>query len=307
MSGAPSRIAFIGFGEAGRAFAAGLRSERAGAGCAMSMYDLLLDDADRDVSAAMREAARALDVRAATDHEDAVRDAEWIVVAVTATTSLQAVRSTVPALRDGQRVLDVNSVSPARKRETESIVLPTRAAYVDVAVMSPVHPALHRTPLLVSGPGARGAMEGFASLGMKAEHVGADTGAASAVKMVRSILVKGLEALLVESMLVGAHYGVLERVLASMQHSHPGLDWTATAGYSIERVVSHGARRAAEMREVATTVAQAGLAPLMASAIAERQQWLADLRVAARFDGAVPPTLEALLPAIDAARGRGAA
>ena len=227
------------------------------------------------------------------------------MVAVTAATSLQAVRSAVPALRSGQRVLDVNSVSPARKRETESIVTPTGAAYVDVAVMSPVHPALHRTPFLVSGPGAAGAMDGFAALGMKAEHVGVDTGAASAVKRVRSILVKGLEALLVESMLTGAHYGVLERVLASMQHSHPGFDWSRMAGYSIERVVSHGVRRAAEMREVATTVAQAGLEPLMASAIAERQQWLADLRVAAGFEGAVPPTLQALLPAIDAARGRG--
>jgi 3-hydroxyisobutyrate dehydrogenase-like beta-hydroxyacid dehydrogenase len=183
-------------------------------------------------------------------------------------------------------------------------VTPTGAAYVDVAVMSPVHPALHRTPLLVSGPGAEGAMDGFAALGMKAEHVGAETGAASAVKMVRSILVKGLEALLVESMLTGAHYGVLERVLASMQHSHPGFDWTRLAGYSIERVVSHGVRRAAEMREVATTVAEAGLEPPVASAIADRQQWLADLRVAARFDGAVPATLQALLPAIDAARGR---
>jgi len=306
MSGVPSRIAFIGFGEAGRAFAAGLRTEPAGARCAMSVYDVLLDGVEPEAGAAVREAAHAREVRIAADHVDAVRDADWIVVAVTAATSLEAVHSALPALRPVQRVLDVNSVSPTRKRETESIVTPTGAAYVDVAVMSPVHPALHRTPLLVSGPGAEGAMDGFAALGMKAEHVGAETGAASAVKMVRSILVKGLEALLVESMLTGAHYGVLERVLASMQHSHPGFDWTRLAGYSIERVVSHGARRAAEMREVATTVAEAGLEPLMASAIADRQQWLADLRVAARFDGAVPATLQALLPVIDAARGRDA-
>ena len=103
---------------------------------------------------------------------------------------------------------------------------------------------------------------------------------------------------MVESMLAGAHYGVVSRVLDSLQASHPGTDWRRHAGYTIERVVSHGVRRAAEMREVARTVEEAGLAPTMSSAIADRQQWLADLDVKRRFDGRVPAELDVLLAAI---------
>jgi 3-hydroxyisobutyrate dehydrogenase-like beta-hydroxyacid dehydrogenase len=180
--------------------------------------------------------------------------------------------------------------------------LPTGAAYVDVAVMSPVHPALHRTPLLVGGPGGATLMPHLAALGMRAEYVDAETGRASAVKMVRSILVKGIEALLVEAMVTGAAHGVNARVLASLDRSHPGWDWSRMAGYSIERVVSHGARRAAEMREVAATVAEIGLDPRMAAATAERQQWVAELGVADRFPGAAPAELEPLLAAIAQAR-----
>jgi 3-hydroxyisobutyrate dehydrogenase-like beta-hydroxyacid dehydrogenase len=147
--------------------------------------------------------------------------------------------------------------------------------------MAPAAPYLHKVPCLIGGPGAAALAPRAAALGMKMELVSGEVGQASAIKMFRSIVVKGLEALLVESMTACAEYGVEDRVLASLQETWPGIDWQKLAGYMIERVVTHGRRRAAEMREVSETLESIGMAPTMAAATAERQQWVADLGVRA--------------------------
>ena len=207
------------------------------------------------------------------------RAAPRLELAVTASSSLEAARSCLPGLKKDQLFLDINSVSPQRKIDTAALVTPTGAQYVDVAVMGAVAPYLHKVPCLAGGPGAEALLPRARALGMKMEFVSAEVGQASAIKMFRSIMIKGLEALFLESMLAASEYGVEARVLASLKETYPTLDWEKLSGYMIERVVSHGRRRAAEMREVAATLEGIGLAPLMARATAERQQWLADLDV----------------------------
>jgi 3-hydroxyisobutyrate dehydrogenase-like beta-hydroxyacid dehydrogenase len=98
--------------------------------------------------------------------------------------------------------------------------------------------------------------------------------------MCRSVMIKGLEALLAESLLAARHYGVEESVLASLQNLLPADDWPALARYMISRSLQHGTRRAEEMEEVARTVQEAGLAPWMSSACVERQRWAAGHRAA---------------------------
>lgn len=271
-------IAFIGFGEAGQTVSRGLLAE---AKPSIRAYDILFDDpAD---GGRLRRAAQSLGVGVAKDHADAVRGAGIVFLAVTASASLEAANACLKGLGRGQLFLDINSVSPRRKIEAAALVAPTGAAYVDVAVMAPVAPYLHKVPCLIGGPGAAALAPRAKALGMKMELVSDDVGQASAIKMFRSIVVKGLEALLLESMVAAAEYRVEAKVLASLQETFPGIDWEKLAGYMIERVVSHGRRRAAEMREVAQTLEGIGLAPLMAAATAERQQWLADLGVKARL------------------------
>jgi 3-hydroxyisobutyrate dehydrogenase-like beta-hydroxyacid dehydrogenase len=261
------RIAFIGFGEAGQTLSRGLRSANA---VRIRAYDIL---------GQALEQARSLGVEAARDPVDAVREADIVFLAVTASSSLPAALSCLPGLRTGQLFLDLNSVSPQRKIETAARVAPTRASYVDVAVMAPVAPYQHKVPCLIGGPGAAQLLPRALALGMKMDRVSDEVGQASAIKMFRSIMIKGLEALVLESMLAASEYRVEERVLASLAETFPSLDWEKLSGYMLERVVSHGKRRAAEMREVAETLQGIGIEPLMASATAARQQWLADLGV----------------------------
>ena len=292
------RICFIGFGEAGQTISRGLLGE---AKPAIRAYDILFGQPG---GAPLEAAARSFGVSLARDHADAVRGADLVFLAVTASSSLEAARSCLPGLSKGQLFLDVNSVSPQRKIETAALVAPTGAAYVDVAVMAPAAPYLHKVPCLIGGPGAAALVPRAAALGMKMEFVSPEVGQASAIKMFRSIVVKGLEALLVESMTASSEYGVEARVLASLQETFPGIDWEKLAGYMIERVVTHGKRRAAEMREVSATLEGIGLEPTMAAASAERQQWIADLGVKERLKGRKTEDRAELVRAIREAMGK---
>jgi 3-hydroxyisobutyrate dehydrogenase-like beta-hydroxyacid dehydrogenase len=288
------RVAFIGFGEAGQTISRGLLSANA---ARIRAYDILFPGP-------LAEAARCLGVEVAPNHVDAVREADIVFLAVTASSSLQAAASCLPGLRKGQLFLDINSVSPQRKIETAGRVAPTGASYVDVAVMAPVAPYQHRVPCLVGGPGAAQLVPRALAMGMKMERVSGEVGQASAIKMFRSIMIKGLEALVLESMLAAAEYRVEERVLASLKETFPTLDWEKISGYMLERVVSHGKRRAAEMREVAETLQGIGIEPLMAAATAARQQWLADLGVKERLGARKTESRAELVGAIRKALGK---
>jgi len=293
------RIAFIGFGEAGQTISRGLRGEGA---TDIVTYDILFDDpADQG---RLKKAAASLGVECEANHVEAVRGADIVFLAVTASSSLDAAKSCLPGLSSGQLFLDINSVSPGRKIECAKLVAPTGAAYVDVAVMAPVAPYLHKVPCLTGGPGAQALLPRAHALGMKMEIVAEAVGQASAIKMFRSIMIKGLEALIVESMTAASEYKVEEKVLASLAVTFPALDWEKLSGYMLERVVSHGKRRASEMREVAATLKEIGLEPLMASATAERQQWVADLKVKDRLGGKKTEDRATLVAAIRAALGK---
>jgi 3-hydroxyisobutyrate dehydrogenase-like beta-hydroxyacid dehydrogenase len=135
--------------------------------------------------------------------------------------------------------------------------------------------------MLLGGAHAEAVRALLAPLGFSMEVVADRVGVASAIKMCRSVMIKGLEAIVVESFTTARRYGVEEYVLASLRETFPTIDWEKQGSYLFSRVALHGKRRAEEMREVAVTVREAGLAPHMAAATAERQDWVAGLRGAA--------------------------
>jgi 3-hydroxyisobutyrate dehydrogenase-like beta-hydroxyacid dehydrogenase len=197
-------------------------------------------------------------------------------------------------LERGAFYLDLNSVSPEMKQEVAAIVNATGARYVEGAVMSPIGPKRIASPILLGGPHAHDFMQLGQSLGFTGASVFArDVGKASAAKMCRSVMIKGIEALLTESMLSARRHGVEETVLASLRDLLPGADWRKLAQYMISRSLVHGKRRAEEMREVAQTVKNVGLTPSMSAACAERQEWAAQFKSAAEAE-----TLEGMLDEI---------
>ena len=263
-----SHIALIGFGEVGQTLGVDLLAS----GASVTAYDPLLAKPD---SIPARALAR-IPVVAGKSAPEAVRNAELVISAVTAASDIEAARSVIPGLPVGAFYLDVNSVSPGMKQACSQIIDGAGGRYVEAAVMTPIAPKRIASSMLLGGPHTADFVARAEPLGFSgAKAFSAIIGQASATKMCRSIIIKGVEALLLESMVTARHYGIEKTVLDSLSDLLPVGDWDRLARYMISRALEHGTRRAEEMRESAKTVAEAGLVPLMAMATAEREDWAA--------------------------------
>lgn len=265
-------LAVIGFGEAGRILAGGLCASGHFDVCA---YDILVDDPA--ARGPLLAAAVERHVTMAESHAEAIRGACIIVSAVTAAASADVAREAASTLMSGQIFADLNSVSPGTKRANARLIESVGGRYVDVAVMAPLPPYGLKVPILLGGEAAADLAARLAPAGMNFEIVADDIGTASAIKMCRSVMIKGMEALVVECLLGARYYGVEDRVLASLEETFPQMKWDERADYLVSRVVVHGRRRAAEMREVAVTIREAGLESFMANATAQCQDRIADI------------------------------
>ena len=218
---------------------------------------------------------KAAKVHACDNLSEAIRDADLVISAVTCSAAVEVAGNVAPLLRGGQIYLDINSVSPATKREIAKILKATPASFIEAAVMAPVAPQRIKVPMLLGGAGAKLAAKSLTSVGMNVTHVSDEIGVASATKMCRSIMIKGLEALAVESLFTARRYKAEKEVLASLAATFPTMGWDRSLpDYLISRVAEHGKRRAAEMREAAEAVRDVDLEPLTALATAGRQDWL---------------------------------
>jgi 3-hydroxyisobutyrate dehydrogenase-like beta-hydroxyacid dehydrogenase len=254
----------LGLGEVGRVLAEDLRLQQ------VVPWDTTFGDAG---SPASRNAAD-LSLAPAADAASSTADAEVIFSAVTAANTVSAARSVAEAIPPNCWYVDLNSASPGHKVAAAEVIERAGGRYVEAAVMSPIHPRRLSAPILLGGPHAAdfapvGSALGWTGLEIFSERVGP----AAATKLCRSVVVKGLEALVTESMLTARTWGVEQPVLSSLSNVIPVDDWADFAAYLVSRSVEHGARRGEEMREAANTVTDAGVSPLMASATAERQEW----------------------------------
>ncbi len=264
-------LALIGYGEAARAFAPGLAARLTG-------YDRKTDDAATRPGKLDDFAADG--VTAAETAAAALAGAGAALSLVTADQALAAARAT-EGIAAGAFWFDMNSVAPATKRAAAGAIAARGARYVDVAVMAPVHPKRTGVPLLVSGPHAEDGAAMLRELGFgDVRVIAGDVGAASAVKMIRSVMVKGIEALSAECALAAQAAGVLDEVLASLDASPPPPTWRERFDYNLDRMMVHGLRRAAEMEEAVATLDGAGAGSAMSRGTIERQRALGRLAIA---------------------------
>ena len=268
-------LGLVGYGEVGRIFSAGLQSQFSS--CAA--WDLKF--ADPATGAAAQ--ATAAGVQALLSMAALCAHSDFILSAVTASNTLAVAQAAAPHLRPGTVFLDLNSASPGTKQQAAQVIEAAGGRYVEAGVMTSVPPYGIRVPMLLGGPLAAEVADHLNVLGMDAKVVSTEIGVASAIKMCRSVMIKGLEALVIESYSTARAYGVEDYVLPTLAETFPSIDWETQGAYFFSRVVQHGQRRAEEMRESARTVAEAGFAPTMASAIADKQQAVADLARAGVF------------------------
>lgn len=275
------RIGLVGHGEVGKIFSAGLLGQSGVA--AVNAWDVKF--ANPATQAAELAHAAQAGVVAQPSMQALCLASELILCAVTASNTLAVAREAAPFIRPGTFFLDLNSASPGTKRECAALINAAGGHYVEAGVMTSVPPYGIKVPMLLGGARASELAAVLAGWGMDAKVVSDQLGVASAIKMCRSIMIKGLEALVIESYSTARAYGVEDHVLPTLRETFPSIDWSAQGAYFFSRVVQHGQRRAEEMRESANTVREAGFEPFMAAAIADKQQWVADQARAGVFDG----------------------
>ncbi|HXQ22905.1 MAG TPA: DUF1932 domain-containing protein [Candidatus Acidoferrales bacterium] len=286
----PPRICLIGFGEVGQILASDLASRGVGP---LSAWDVLFADPASVPSRGLSGSR----VRPGINSADAVTGTQVVISAVTAAECIAAACTAGASIATNAVFLDLNSVSPETKADAGRAIAAAGGRYVEAALMSPISPKRSGSPILLGGPHAADFLPVAHRLGFSGAEVFSDViGRASAAKMCRSVMIKGIEALLTESLLAARRYGVEDAVLESLAELLPARDWRGLSRYMISRSLQHGKRRADEMREVALTVADAGLDPWMSAACAKRQHW-----AASHADATSHESLEAILDAVLAA------
>ncbi len=272
------KVAMLGFGEAGATFAAsGLFADRTAA------FDSGIPASE------LKKRMHACRVTHCRSNANATEHADVVLSLVTADQALNAATQTASNIRHNALYLEMNSVAPMTKHEAADAMFAAGAQCLDVAIMAPVNPAKMGVPLLVSGQTAEWGQTVLESLGFtNVRVVGTEIGQAAAIKMIRSVIVKGMEALTAEAVLAGHRAGVLDHVLTSLAP-----EWKDQADYRLDRMLVHGVRRAAEMEEVAKTLKALSVAPLMTEGTIARQRALGALGL-----GDVPVSMSEKIKAI---------
>lgn len=292
-------VGFIGFGEAAYHIAKGLRGAGLTGICA---YDA--NAGSPELGDQIHRRADDASVRLVDSIGALARETNVIFSAVTAAVATRVAEHAAPYLGPSHMYVDLNSTSPVVKQAVHDAVDRNGAAFVEAAVMAAVPSAGHRVPMLLCGKHAGVLKERLSPFGMRFDILGEEIGRASAVKMFRSIMIKGLEALMMECLLAASRYGAEERVFASLGESLPGLDWNRLANYLMGRSALHGERRAHEMEEVCRTLEALGIEPIMAGAAARRLAWCGRLGLKTRFADQEPKGYHDVLQAIAEMVGR---
>ena len=281
------RIGFVGFGEAACHIAKGLRQPGI---ASITAFDI-------NVTSKVRQRAREAETRLVETNGELAQSCDIMLSAVTADQALHAAEQNAPHLTAQHIYADLNSVSPGAKQSIARVIDASGARFAEIAMMAPVPPYGHKVPMLAGGAGAQEFVDRLAPFGISAEIVSREVGTAAATKMFRSIIVKGMEALITECVLGATRYNADERVFASLAETFPGINWKELADYMVGRVVVHGERRAREMEEVAATLREIDIEPIMAEAIVRRMDWSVEAGLKQLFGGEAPKSYREVVDA----------
>jgi 3-hydroxyisobutyrate dehydrogenase-like beta-hydroxyacid dehydrogenase len=292
-------IGFIGFGEAAFHLAKGFRTEGIEETAAFDIHTSTPQLGD-----VIRERASESGTRLLSSLPDVLQQFDIVFSAVTAANAGDVAEGAATYLGPRHIYIDINSVSPALKQRIDRLVTRQGARFVEAAVMAAVPAHGHRVPMSLCGSGSQAFAELMRPYGMHLDLLDGPVGSASALKMFRSVVIKGLEALLLECLIAAEQYGAGERVLKGVGDSFPGIDWNQVANYLIGRTAIHGERRAHEMEEVARTLEDVGVDPIMASAAVSRLKWCAGLNLKSRFGSVQPKDYHEVVKAIFEVTGK---
>ncbi|MDN5347543.1 MAG: hypothetical protein PWP65_1107 [Clostridia bacterium] len=288
------KLGIIGFGEVGSGFARGLKES--------GLHNIVAYDKFWDTEPfgpLIQKRAREAGVKLVDDLGELAQNCNLLIVAVATSVAKEVALETSRWLKKGQLYVDVSSSAPALKKELHDIVTPTGCKFVDVAIVGPLPVYGHKVPMLACGDGAELFKELCSPYGMDITVIGKHPGQASAIKMFRSIFMKGIEALFLEMLLAAYKYNADEQVLASIAETLEKTPFIASANRYVTGDAIHAARRVHEMEGVISTLREMGIEPIMSEATKRRLEWSAGLGLKEYFGGQTPSSYKEVLAAIE--------
>lgn len=287
------RVGIIGFGEVGSAFGRGVTGE--------GLEDVVAADAaleDATFGPLIRRRADEARVTLLPSNAEVGEVSDVVLVAVPGVRALEAAQQAAPGLRRGQLYVDVGSASPRVKHALAEVVAAAGATTVDVAILSSPLIEGHRVATLASGPEAGRYRELMTPYGFKIDLVGEQPGQAAAIKMLRSVLMKGIESLLLESLLAARRHGVEDVVLSTVGDFWNKGSFVEMANVLITTDAIHAGRRAHEADMMSEVVQEVGITPRLSPHVAETLHWSAGLGLREHFGGEVPKDWKTVIDAM---------
>ena len=258
-------VALLGLGEAGTAIARGLAEHWRGGDPARRILAVDIAQKDNVRGPAITERAREIGVEIDDRYTEALGAAGFVISVVTGVEAGNAAESAARVLRPGTIYCDVNTLTGKQKADIAAHVEAAGIHYVDIAAMGGFSTYGHRAPFVLSGPAAERAAAWMRPLGFDVSVMSGRAGDSSSVKIIRSIMVKGLEALGVECMVAAHRAGLTEEVLACFadidDRTFAGMVTSLTASHT-----NHAKRRMEEVDKVMENLAELGMEPIMSSA-----------------------------------------
>lgn len=286
-------LGFIGFGEAAFHICSGLHE--AGV-TGIEAFDIMATDPQ--LGPLVRERAAGAQVTLISSLKEMLGKVEVILCATSAKSALAVAKEAQPFLREGHLYADLNSASPRVKSEIGALIGQTGALFVDSAIMALVPPHRHKVPMSVSGTGARLFAEQFAPWGMDITYINDRAGSSSAIKMLRSIFIKGLAALLFEALTASRKAGVDREIMESIRETIEEQPFEQLTNLLLTRNSVSAERRVAEMSEVISTLEEMDLDSSVSRAARTKLQAMVEMDLKAHLDHKPPAHYTRVLDAI---------
>lgn len=283
-------LGFIGFGEAAFGIAKGLKEDGLEKIC---FFDKFYNQ--KPMGDLIIKRSEEVDVFLLKSTEDLAKHTKIIFSSVIAKVAIDVAKSISPYLTKDHIYIDSNAASPVVKKEIARIIEEKGSKFVDAALMGPIPTFLHRVPILASGSGAADLKKLMSPYGMKITYLGNEPGQASAIKMFRSIFMKGFVTLLLETLVAADKYNADDIVLDSIAETMDKNEFKETARLLVTRGVIHAERRAFEMNEVIRTLEDIGVSSIMSDATQKKLQWCSELNLKNYFKGEPPEDIKEVL------------
>lgn len=287
-------LGLVGFGEVGSTLGQGFRNEGL---IEIASYDKYAFDGP--FSELIQSRAAKARVPLVKSPQELARRSEIILSVTPGEASIESAEAFAPHVTAKHVFVDLASATPKIKRSAGQALRDAGANFADASIMGTPHADGHRLPILASGPAAEEFRDVMSPWGLKIELISGELGAASGIKIMRSVIAKGLEALLVECVLGARRYAIDEAVLHSFGRFMDSRPFEEIANFFLVSDVIHAERRAQEARMSVNALEEAGVDAIMTRATAERLEWVSRLDTKAHLGGTIPEHYTQAIEAIE--------